>query len=231
MGSQHLLDLPGRQPMSGDIDDVVGAGHHVDVPVGVDEPGVAGLIETGEGSHIGPHEVVVGLPEGLQGAGRQRQFDRQRTDFARRELSHIRRFRIEHADIPAGYGPRRRAVLDRKPPDTEAIRGDRPASLGLPPMVDDRDTEMLLGPGDGRRVGPLAGEEQRPEVPQIAVADQLTVGVFALDRAEGGRRGEEHPHMMLLDDAPEGAGIGRADRLSFVHDGRATQEQRRIDDV
>ena len=48
MRRQHLLDLAGREPVGGDVDDVVGAGHHVDVAVGVDEPGVGGLIETRE---------------------------------------------------------------------------------------------------------------------------------------------------------------------------------------
>jgi hypothetical protein len=35
MGRQHLLDLAGREPVGGDIDDVVGTGHHVDIPVGI----------------------------------------------------------------------------------------------------------------------------------------------------------------------------------------------------
>ena len=36
---------------------------------------------------------------------------------------------------------------------------------------------------------------------------------------------------MLADDAPEGAGVGRADGLAFVHDRRRAVQQRRIDDV
>ena len=41
---------------------------------------------------------------------------------------------------------------------------------------------MLLGPGNGRRVGAFAGEEESAELPEIASSDQAAVGVFALDR-------------------------------------------------
>jgi len=36
---------------------------------------------------------------------------------------------------------------------------------------------------------------------------------------------------MLLDDPPEGAGIGRADRLALIHDRGAADQQRGVDDV
>ncbi len=83
-------------------------------------------------------------------------------------------------------------------------------------MVDHRHLEHFLGPGHGRRIGALTGEEEGAELRQIAGADQMPVRVLALDRAERGRRGEEHPHLMLLDDPPERAGIGGADRFSLV---------------
>jgi hypothetical protein len=45
MRRQHLLDLAGRQAMGGDIDDVVGTGHHVDVAIAIDEPRIGGFIK------------------------------------------------------------------------------------------------------------------------------------------------------------------------------------------
>ena len=45
---QHLLHAAGRKPVAGDVDDVVGAAHHVDVAVLVDEAGVRGLVVAGE---------------------------------------------------------------------------------------------------------------------------------------------------------------------------------------
>src|SRR3546814_21043379 len=60
---------------------------------------------------------------------------------------------------------------------------------------------------------------------------QLAARIFLLDRAECRWRGEETLDLVLRDDAPECAGIGRADRLAFVEDRRAAGEQRAIDDV
>src|SRR5258708_5877007 len=73
----------------------------------------------------------------------------------------------EPANTPARHRARRRAVLDRQPLYAETVGGDRPAGLGLPPMVDDRDTQLLLGPGNRRRVGAFAGQEQGAELPEI----------------------------------------------------------------
>src|SRR6516165_10244950 len=122
-------------------------------------------------------------------------------------------------------------MLDRQTFDAETVGGDRPASLGLPPMVDDRDAQLLLGPGNGRRVGALAGEKQRAELPEIASPNQAAVGVFALDRTEGGWCRKEHPHAVLLNDSPESAGVGCTDRLSLVHDRGAAQQQRGVNDI
>ena len=59
----------------------------------------------------------------------------------------------------------------------------------------------------------------------------VAVRIVAADGAEGGRRGEERRHVVLGDDAPEGAGVGRADRLALVEHARAAVQQRRVDDV
>jgi hypothetical protein len=58
--------------VGGDVDDVVGAGHHVDIPVVVDKPGIRRLIVPGKGIQIGGDEFVVGLPQGRQRPRRQR---------------------------------------------------------------------------------------------------------------------------------------------------------------
>jgi hypothetical protein len=39
-------------------------------------------------------------------------------------------------------------------------------------MVDDRYTELILGPGDGQPIGALAGQEQGAKTAEIARADQ-----------------------------------------------------------
>ena len=66
---------------------------------------------------------------------------------------------------------------------------------------------------------------------QVVLLEQLGVRVFLADGAEGGRRGEQRHHAVVGADAPERAGVGRADRLALVQDRGAAVEQRRIDDV
>src|SRR5262249_22197911 len=97
--------------------------------------------------------------------------------------------------------------------------------------VDNRYPQPLLGPGDRWWVGAFAGQEQRAKLTKVAVPYQSALRVFTLDRAERGGRREEDPYPMLLDDPPERAGVGRADRLALVHDGGAAKQQRGVDYV
>ncbi len=90
---------------------------------------------------------------------------------------------------------------------------------------------MALRPLDGLGVGALAGQKQRAEGAQVVAADLLAPRVLLLDGAERRRRGEHRRHLVLGDHAPERAGIGRADRLALVQDGRAAVQQRRVADV
>src|SRR5689334_311009 len=106
-------------------------------------------------------------------------------------------------------------MLHRHRLKPETIRCDRPARLGLPPVVDHRHLELLLRPFDRRRIGTLAGEKERAELREIVAADELALGILALDRAERGGRREHDADAVLRDDAPEGTGIGRADGLAL----------------
>ena len=47
MGRQHLFHGAGGQAVTGDIDNVVGARHDMQISVAVDETGVAGLVVAG----------------------------------------------------------------------------------------------------------------------------------------------------------------------------------------
>ena len=55
--------------------------------------------------------------------------------------------------------------------------------------------------------------------------------VLLLDRADGGRRGEQRGHAVLRDHPPERAGVRGADRLALVEHGGAPGQQRGVDDV
>ena len=61
--------------------------------------------------------------------------------------------------------------------------------------------------------------------------EHFALRVFFLDGAERGRRGEHRGAVMFGDHPPEGAGVGRADRLALVEDRGAAVKQRRVDDV
>ena len=55
--------------------------------------------------------------------------------------------------------------------------------------------------------------------------------IFLLDGAESRRRGEQRHRLVLGDHPPEGARIGRADRLALIEDRGRAMQQRRIDDI
>ena len=138
---------------------------------------------------------------------------------------------VEHLDVVAGHGGGRRTAFHRQQFQPKRIGGDRPAGLGLPPMVDHRHADLLLRPAHRIRVGALAGEEQAAQAGNVVALDQLAVRVFLLDGAERRRRREQHRYLVLGHHPPEGAGIGRAHWLALVQYGRAAVDERRIDDV
>ena len=131
---------------------------------------------------------------------------------------------IEDADIIAGHRDGGRAVFHRQPAKTHRIGGDRPTGLGLPPVIDDRDAELGFRPLHRIGIGALAGEKERAEFGKIVFADKIAVGIFLLDGAESGRRGEQGSDLVLRDHAPVSAGIRRTDRLSLIEDGSRTME-------
>ena len=63
------------------------------------------------------------------------------------------------------------------------------------------------------------------------LAEQQSLGILLADGPDGRRRREERGHVVLLDHAPERAGVGRADGLALVEHGRRADQQRRVDDV
>ena len=138
---------------------------------------------------------------------------------------------VHDGHVPARHRHGRRAELDRQDAEAHRIGDDRPAGFGLPPVIDHRHAEHLLGPGDRVGVGPLAGQEQGVHRGDVVVLEQRGLRVLLAHGAEGGRRGEEGGDLVVLDHPPEGAGVRRADRLAFVEHGGAAVQQRRVDDV
>src|SRR6185369_14733186 len=109
-----------------------------------------------------------------------------------------------------------RTGFDRQQFQTRAIRADGPTSFRLPPVIDDRHTELLLGPREGVGIATLTSEEQRAEVFQIVLSQVFTSMIFAFDSPESSGRGKERAHIVLRDHTPKRTGIRRADGFAFV---------------
>jgi len=62
VGRENALHLPGGQAMASDVDDVVGARHHIDVAVLVDIARIARLVVAGMGAEVGLLESLVIVP-------------------------------------------------------------------------------------------------------------------------------------------------------------------------
>ena len=228
MKGEHLFHRPGREPMAGHVDDVVDAAHDVEIAVVVLVAGVAGQVEARVARQVRLPVAVVVVPERRQAAGRQRQLHDQGANLP---AGHFVAVLAQNPYVVAGHGPRRRARLDRQGPEADAVGGDGPRGLRLPPVVYDRHAEAVARPYQGVRIGALTGEEEGPEPRQVVLAHVRAFRILLLDGPERGRRGEEHVDAVLLDHAPEGAGVGGADRLALVENGGRSAQQRAVDDV
>src|SRR5579885_2277510 len=84
VGGQHLLHAAGREPVAGDVDDVVGAAHDEDVAVLVLVAGIRRLVVAGELGEVALLEALVVPPQRRERARRHRQLDHDRADRAGR---------------------------------------------------------------------------------------------------------------------------------------------------
>src|SRR5690554_5314453 len=71
VGADHFLHLTSGEPVSGDIDDVVGAPHDEKIAILVEIPTVTGQVVAGKGRHIGTLKTLRILPHADQAAWRQ----------------------------------------------------------------------------------------------------------------------------------------------------------------
>ena len=218
MRGEDLLHRSRGEAMSGDVDDVVDAPHDVDVAILVPEPAVASQVVAGKARQVPAPVSLVVAPHRGKRSGRERQAD---GDASGLPGSDVVALVVDNAHVVSGSRLRRRAGLHREKLDADRVAADGPARLRLPPVIDDRDAQLLLRPEERVGIAALAGEEERAQLRQIVSLDVLAAGVVALDRPEGRGRGEERAHLVLRTDAPEGARIGRPDRLPLVKDGGA----------
>jgi hypothetical protein len=138
---------------------------------------------------------------------------------------------VQDPHVIARHGKAGRSCLGREVLEASEVAGDGPAGLGLPPVVYHRLAQQLCSPVVGVGVEALARQEKSFKVGEIVCLQILSVGIFALDRSECCRRGEESLHLVLRYHPPESARVRGAHRLSFVHDRGSALQQGPIDDV
>lgn len=89
--------------------------------------------------------------------------------------------------------------------------------------------EQVLVHGNDGRLRPLASEEQGLEAPQPAALSDAgksgVVRVLLANGAQGSWCCEHGVDLVLVDQAPEGGCVGRADGLAFVEDGGGAGEE------
>ena len=229
MQGEHLLERACGQPVPGDVDHIVGAAHHVEVAVLVEVAGIPGGVEAGEGRQVGALEAVLAAPDAQEGAGRQRESDGDIAVFA--GLRDWFALGIEDGDVVAGHRERGRSRFGGDIGDAPGVRADRPAGFGLPPVVDHRAVQPVIGPVVGLRVESLAGQEKPAQALDVVLGQLDQVRVYPADGTDGRGRREQDRHLVVRNDAPERPGIGGAHRFALVDHRGGADQQRGVDDV
>src|SRR6185437_12144130 len=132
VAGQYLFHFAGGQPVARHVDHVVDAAHDVQVTVLVPETAVAGQVVAGVPGQVRPDETVVVVPERRQAARRERQLDRDVPRLVRLGLLALL---VQDLNVVAGDGQARRTWLGRFRVKAHRVGDDRPAGLGLPPVV------------------------------------------------------------------------------------------------
>ena len=230
---QHLFERARREAVPRDVDDVVGAAHDEDIAVGVDVSGIARRVEARERIEIRLAEPLEASPDAGERARRQRKAQRDvplGRSAARAGAGDIPALAVEDAHVVARHRHGGGAGLGGERLEPDGVRADRPAGLGLPPVVDDRHAEALVRPVPRLGVEPLTGEEQRLQARQRALGQLLEVGVDAADGAQRRGRREHRLHVAFMHGPPELPGIRRSHRLALVEHGRRSHQERPVDD-
>ncbi|MNP46186.1 hypothetical protein D3C76_1401650 [compost metagenome] len=139
-------------------------------------------------------------------------------------------FVIQYTNVVTRHRPVARPWLRRAALQPDAGRGDRPAGLGLPPMVVHRLATHPLQPFMGAGIQLFTRQEQLPQRAEVMVANQFALRVFLADGAHGRRCTEQRVDLVLLHHPPIGRSIRGADRLAFVEHRGTAAHQRPIDD-
>src|SRR6266571_1021761 len=199
--------------MPGHVYDVVRAAHYPEVAILILVTCIRGLVIAGIGAEIGILKSFIVIPQRRKTTGWNRKFD---SDVANLTCWQLLTTIAQHAYIIAWDRLCAGPWLHRKHPQANAIGSNRPARFRLPPVINDRHTELPFCPQERVRVAPLTRKEERAKAAQVILADVFAVGVFAPDRPKSRWCRKKNSHLMLRDHPPERAGVRSADGFTLV---------------
>ena len=222
MRGEHLLHRAGREAVACDVDDVVGARHDEDVAVLVDVAGVGRLVVA--------RDTSTGTP---RGSARPRSTASARRPAASAASPRARRSRraatspplpVEHAQVPARNGSRRRARLDRQAARSRgssrrSASRSRSATSGRSPARRASPRPSAASPDRSARPRGRARAVVRGRSPEMSSPSGSCCRIAR--NAVGAVKSVATP--CSLDHAPERARVGRADGLSLVEHRRASR--------
>ena len=225
VGCHSCFQSARGQAVAGNVDDVVGAAHDVDVAVFVDATAVTGQVGALNRRQVRIDVAFVVTPHGCECSGRKRQADDDEAFFTR---FHFVAGSVDNPHVVAGNRHGGRARFDGVFVQADGVGRNRPPGFGLPPVVEHRNVpasglgELFGRPLVGFGVEALSGLDPRAQVAHGVLGHEFAFGVFLADDAHGGRGAVEQAHVVFVDHPEERAGIRHSDGLAFEHDGGDT---------
>ena len=129
--------------MPGDINNIIGAAHHKNIPFIIDKAGIGGFVISRKFFQIGCQKTLIVVPKRGQRSRWKGQFGDQGTDLTGCDWLAIL---IDDLQVPARRRFGGRTFFDRKMMQSQTVTGNSPAGFRLPPVVDYRNFYAVLRP-------------------------------------------------------------------------------------
>mmetsp|Transcript_10304 Transcript_10304/g.24067 ORF Transcript_10304/g.24067 Transcript_10304/m.24067 type:complete len:442 (-) Transcript_10304:1053-2378(-) len=221
----RLLEQPRAQPVTGHVHNVIRSRHDMHIPIRILEPAVPRMVVAWEARKVRVNKalvVVVNSRHETRGEGQPHG-----------NLPHpvlpppggllLPGRGVEHPHVVARH---REAARPRHGADVVHLHpAHGPPALCLPIVVHYRHPKEPVEMLHRLRVRPLPRHKQRAQAREVHPPQQLPAGVGAADRPERCGGCEHASDLVLLDDAPVLAGVGRAHGLALVQHRGAPGEE------
>jgi hypothetical protein len=187
---EYLLHFSGGEAVACSVDDIVLAGHDVEVAILIEEARVASVVVAHQRREVLLHVDVVVVEDGLHEGRRQGLLHVHRPRLVRLALH--AGCRVYHLDVVAGQGLAGGPWLFGEGLEAQVVGEDGAAGFGLPvAVIDELALEVVLDPLEGGDVAALPDEGDAPEVGEVVLVDVSALGVLLPDGPDGRGGGVE----------------------------------------